>query len=163
MKNREKKLDSTPADTDVELNTFVALVPELYRGVNRLMEESTGTLFSKKVGVALWALAVSTRHDEFGPYLTISDLLRTFESWFAVDEDGASSIVSKVKKDMFDLALITIEGGTDHVHLTKKGEALANRVIATARGAVRETISSLDKTERRFLLDLANRIIASGR
>ena len=56
---------------------FIALLPELYYAINRVLEDCTPR-FSKKVGVALWALDASKDVDKMGKYLTTSQLVGTF-------------------------------------------------------------------------------------
>jgi lysophospholipase L1-like esterase len=144
------------------IEQFVALVPEMYYGANRLLEESTGAHFSKKDGVALWALAGANQRDEVGPYMTISELVATFTDWFVVSDERASSVFSKVKKDLMDVNYVKIEGGTDHVHLTPKGEQTVREMIARATDLVKSTISVLSLEEQRSLLRFAQLMIGNS-
>jgi hypothetical protein len=159
----EEKQILQPDESADLIGEFVALIPDLYYGANRLLEESTGTLFSKKDAVALWALAGATRRDEVGLYLSNSELVATFREWFVVSSERASSVVSKVKKDLIDLNYIKIEGGTDHIHLTTKGEHAVREMIGRATNLVSSTIIALGPEERRFLLNSARLMISQSR
>jgi hypothetical protein len=139
---------------------FVALLPELYYAVNKVLEDCTPT-FSKKVGVALWALDASKKADNVGAYLTTSDLVGTFRSWFVVSENNASPEVSKVKNSMFDLGLIKTEGGADHIHLTEKGEEALRLIKAQANTVLGIALSALRPGEQLALLEFAKRMIES--
>jgi hypothetical protein len=139
---------------------FIALLPELYYGINRVLEDCTPR-FSKKVGVALWALDASKEEDRLGRYLTTSQLVSTFRNWFVVSEGSANSEVSKVKRDLFDLDLIEIRGGIDHIHLNEKGEAAVRELMAKAREVLEITINVLENHEQLFLLNIAQRLIAT--
>ena len=154
----------TPNDayeiSEPELDRFVALLPELYYAVNRVLEDCTPH-FSKKVGVALWALGGSTKRDDVGQYLTTSDLVTTFRDWFVVSENSANSEVSKVKTDLFGRQYIKIEGDRDHIHLTTHGEDAIRQMRVVARKVVRQTLDALTAQERGVLLDFANRMIAT--
>jgi hypothetical protein len=143
-----------------ELDRFVALLPELYYAVNRVLEDCTPR-FSKKVGVALWALGSSTKADNVGQYLTTGDIVKTFRDWFVVSEPSANSQVSKVKTDLFDLQFIKIEGDRDHIHLTQKGEDAVSQMLSVARKVLRDTLGVLTPEEHRVLLDFARRMIAT--
>jgi hypothetical protein len=145
---------------------FVDLLPALHYGTNKLLEDSTGAKFSRKVGIALWVLARSTERDTIGEYLTTSDLVRTFREWLVVNEEGkkgAASVVSKVKGDLFDLGYIIIAGGSDHIHLTEKGKAAAGEMMERANTAVQRAVSILTPDEQRALLGFANRMVGSMR
>ena len=74
---------------------FIALLPELYYGINRVLEDCPPR-FSKNVGVALWALEVSKQEDRLGRYLTTSQLVSKFRDWFVVSDGSTSSQISKV-------------------------------------------------------------------
>jgi hypothetical protein len=143
-----------------ELDRFVALLPELYYAVNRVLEDCTPQ-FSKKVGVALWALGSSTKADGIGHYLVTGDLVKTFREWFVVSPDSANSQVSKVKTDLFALGFIKVEGDRDHLHLTERGEDAVRQMHTIARGVLRQTLEALTSGERGVLLDLAGRMIAT--
>jgi hypothetical protein len=151
--------DQDPSKSS-ELGKFVSLLPELYYAVNRVLEDCTPQ-FSKKVGVALWALESSKQEDSIGKYLTISDLNRTFRDWFVVSEGSAGSQVAKVKSDLFDLGLIKIEGGSDHIHLTAKGEEAVRQMHAIAMNVIAASVGVLSPEEQRLLLDLAKKLIAT--
>jgi hypothetical protein len=152
--SREKEIGKGP-----NLGDFINLLPELYYGVKRLLEECTGTRFSNKVAIVLWALANSPQRDTVGPYLTISDIVATFRKWFVAPDEGASSVVSKVKKDLFDLDLVKIQGGTDHLHLTEKGEQVVKEMDLRARMVLGPTVSALSPEEQLHLLNFARRMI----
>jgi hypothetical protein len=143
-----------------ELDQFIALLPELYYAVNRVLEDCTPR-FSKKVGVALWALAGSKKEDSLGKFLTTHDLVTTLRDWFVVSEASASSGVSKVKDDLFDLQYIRIEGGSDHIHLSESGEKAFREMTAIARRDLGVTIAALKLEEQAVLLDFARRMIAT--
>jgi len=146
--------------SDPELDRFVALLPELYYAVNRILEDCTPH-FSKKVGVALWALGGSKKRDDVGQYLTTSDLVTTFREWFVVSENNANSEVSKVKTDLFGRQFIKVEGDRDHVHLTKAGEDAVRQMHAVARSVLWQTLDALTAQERDVLFDFAKRMIAT--
>lgn len=143
-----------------ELGRFVSLLPELYYAVNRVLEDCTPH-FSKRVGVALWALSLSDKSDNVGKFLTTSDLSKTFRDWFVVSEASASSQVSKTKTDLFDLGYVKTEGGNDHIHLTEKGQQALDEMIRMATGVVEKCVGVLNAEEQRFLLDFARRMIAT--
>ncbi len=146
-----------------DIDTFVALLPELYYAVNRVLEDSAPGL-SRRVGVALWALGGATKVDDVGNYLVTSDLVTTFLQWFVVSEENASSVVSKVKAELFDIhQFIKVEGGRDHIHLTPKGEEAVRQMIAKAKKIVQSTVAALGPDEQRALLDFAVRMIATQR
>jgi hypothetical protein len=156
----------SPSDNDEgliatrELDRFVALLPELYYAVNRVLEDCTPQ-FSKKVGVALWALGGSAKVDDVGQYLITSDLVKTFRDWFVVSPESANSQVSKVKTDLFGLQFIKIEGDRDHIHLTPRGEEAVHQMHLVARKVLRQTLVALTEQERGVLLDFAQRMIAT--
>jgi hypothetical protein len=152
--------DVEPLSAPPELDQFIALLPELYYAVNRVLEDCTPR-FSKKVGVALWALAASKKEDSVGKYLTTHDLVTTLRDWFVVSEASASSGVSKLKDDLFGLQYIRIEGGSDHIHLSESGEKAFREMTAIARRDLGVTISVLKPEEQAVLLDLARRMIAT--
>lgn len=143
-----------------EIERLAALLPELCYAANRLLEDCTPQ-FSKKVGVALWALGGSTKSDDVGRYLTTSDLVGTFRDWFVVSPDSANSEVSKVKADLFGRQFIKVEGDRDHIHLTPKGEDAVREMHGIARAVVGQTVSGLSPDERRTLIDFAARMIAT--
>jgi hypothetical protein len=150
-----------PKDPDVD--KFVALLPELYYAVNRVLEDSAPNL-SRRVAIALWALGHATKADDVGRYLTTGDLVETFGKWFVVSEDNASSTVSKLKAELFDLhQFIKIEGGKDHIHLTQRGEEAARKMIATAKRTIESTLAALSPEEQCLLLEYAVRMIATQR
>jgi hypothetical protein len=143
-----------------EIDRLVSLLPELYYAVNRVLEDCTPH-FSKKVGVALWAFGASAKSDDVGPYLTTSDLVRTFRDWFVVSAESANSEVSKVKTDLFGRQFIKVEGDRDHIHLTSRGEEAAFQMQQIARSVVAQTVRGLSADECRTLLDFAARMIAT--
>jgi hypothetical protein len=143
-----------------ELDRFVALLPELSYAMNRLLEDCTPK-FSKKSGVALWALRASAKLDDIGQYLTTGDLVTTFREWFVVSEKSANSEVSKVKTDLFGKQLIKIEGDRDHIHLTELGEAEVREMQVVARKVLQQTLDALTPQERSILFDFAKRMIAT--
>src|SRR5580693_5217382 len=143
-----------------ELDKFITLLPELYYAVNRVLEDCTPH-FSKKVGVALWALSGSQRFDSLGSYLTTSDLVTTFREWFVVSESSAGPEVSKVKSALLDLQYIKIEGGADHIHLNEKGAGAVRDMFTIARRVLGDTVKTLKFEERQLLLDFAQRMIAA--
>jgi hypothetical protein len=143
-----------------EVEAFVVLLPELYYAVNRVLEDCTPK-FSKKVGVALWALGGSLKEDSIGRYVTTSDLVKTFRDWFVVSADSANSEVSKVKTDLFGRQFIKIEGDRDHIHLTQSGQEAVRQMHAVARSVVRQTLAALTTDECKVLLNLAQRMIAT--
>ena len=69
--------------------------------------------------------------------------------------------MSKVKRDLFDLELITIHGGIDHIHLNEKGEAAVRELMAKAREVLEVTVNVLEPDEQLFLLNVAQRMIAT--
>lgn len=143
-----------------EFDQLIALLPELYYAVNRVLEDCTPR-FSKKVGVALWALAGSKNEDPFGKFLTTHDLVTTLRDWFVVSETSASSAVSKVKEDLFGLQYIRIEGGNDHIHLTENGVKAVSEMTAVAKRVLGITLRVLTPEEHILLLDMAKRMIAT--
>jgi hypothetical protein len=152
-----------PVGNDSEMPTavsFVKLLPTLYYAVNRVLDDCWPA-FSKKVGVVLLALDSSTMTDSEGKYLTVGEIAKLFREGFVVSESSVKSEASKVKNDLFALDFIKIQGGRDHIHLTKKGEAEAGRLLATATGIVQDTLSVLDPGEQRQLLNFAGRMIAT--
>jgi hypothetical protein len=160
------------APTEEELDSFISLLPGLFYGVNRIMEDSApllssgenGPRVSRKVVVALWALRAATLSDSTGRYLTTSDLVATFRDWFVVSEDNASSFVSKVKTKMFDdHQYISIQGGRDHIHLTEKGEAALAQMVDSAKRIIESAISPLHQEERQELLRFAQRMVDNAR
>jgi hypothetical protein len=155
--------DGGPAPKAPDLHDFVDLLPGLYYGTNKLLQESTAALSSRKIGIALWALAGSTKKDDVGLYLTVGDLVTTFRDWLVVNHKGASSVVSKVKKAMLKADYIMIAGGSDHIHLTERGRAAARGMFEKANEVIRQAISSLQPEEQRSLLDYANRMIGASR
>jgi hypothetical protein len=165
MENPEDGKVLTPGNgTDdfetAELDRFVALLPELYYAVNRILEDCTPH-FSKKAGVALWALGGSTKTDDVGAYLSTNDLVKTFRDWFVVSEASANSEVSKVKTDLFGRQFIKVEGDRDHIHLTGRGEDAVRQTHSVARVVLRQTLGALTAEERGVLLEFARRMIAT--
>jgi hypothetical protein len=139
---------------------FIALLPELHYAINRVLEDCTPH-FSKKVGVALWALDASKEVDRLGRYLTTRQLVATFRDWFVVSEKSANSEVSKVKADLFDREFVTIDGGLDHIHLSQKGEAAVQELMGKARDVLEVTVNVLEPHEQLLLLNIAQRMIAT--
>ena len=115
------------------------------------------------MGIALWALDGSTKEDGVGRYLSGSDLVATFREWFVVNKKSASSVVSKVKREMFKADFIMIAGGSDHIHLTEKGTAAARGMIERVSAVVRRSVSVLQPEERGLLLEFANRMLSASR
>jgi hypothetical protein len=139
---------------------FVALLPAVSYALNRILEDSTPR-FSKKVGIALWALQASSKADEVGCYLTTSDLVETLMDWMVVSESSAGSMASKLKADLFDLGFVRIEGGRDHIHLTERGAEATREMLEIAGNAIRRTMSAFDAGEQRVLLDFAKRMLSA--
>jgi hypothetical protein len=139
---------------------FVALVPRLHYAVNRVLDESAPQ-FSRKVMVALWALAHSKREDRVGTYVSFSDLYTTFRDWYVVSENTAMSQVSKVKRELFDLEFIKIEGGSDHIHLTERGSQVVEQMFSRMNDLVGAAIGVLNPEEQQLLLDFAKRMMSA--
>jgi hypothetical protein len=137
---------------------FVNLLPHLHSSVNKLLEECTPN-FPKKVGIALWAIEGSRKRDEVGQYLTTRDLVSTFRAWFIRSKSNARSEVSKAKKEMFALGLIKVEGGSDHIHLTSRGQVAVTEMTGTARRVLSKAISVLSLAEQLSLFNYAKRMI----
>jgi len=162
LSDRQKLQDrnDSPQPPGPEFDELISLLPKLYYAVNRVLEDCTPR-FSKKVGVALWALAGSKKQDTLGYFLTTHDLVDTLRSWFVVSETSASSAVSKVKDDLFGLDYIRIEAGNDHIHLSENGQKAFLEMTATARKILQDTVGVLGPSERTLLLDFAKRMIAT--
>jgi hypothetical protein len=153
--------DKNPAPAGMStVDRFAALLPELCYAMNRVLEDATPG-FSKKVGVALWALIGSNNLDEFGRFLMTRHLVATFRDWFVVSKKSANSEVARVKADLWGLRYIKIEGGNDHIHLNEKGERAALEMLARARSIIQTTIGTLTPEEQSALLNFASRMIAA--
>jgi len=152
-----RQIPANVSDSSPRLDEFVNLLPEVYSIVNGIVEDCSP--HSKRVGLALLAIAASSRSDNVGRYLTHMDLVRAFREWFAIAENSASSQVSKTKAHLFGLEYIKIEGGVDHIHLSYKGEEAVSLMIARATSLIGAAVGDLRPEERRILLDLAKRII----
>jgi hypothetical protein len=157
-----RKLLTTGSSGDearaAEIDKLVALLPELYSAVSRVLDESAPHL-SRRVGLALWALRNSTREDDVGKYLTTSDLTMTLRKWSVVSEESAGSAVSKLKAELFDHQYIKIEGGRDHIHLSGNGIDAVRKMIARAKRATEATVGVLKPEEQSVLLDLSKRMM----
>jgi hypothetical protein len=141
---------------------FAELLPVLYYGVNRVLD-ICAPAHSRKVVVVLWALASASAEDKTGKYLTTQDIARTFRDWFVVSEANVSSEVSKVKKDLFDLNYIKIEGGHDHIHLSRDGEEAMHRTLTKARTLLQEVLGVLNPGEQLLLAVLTRRMLEGVR
>ena len=152
---RADEVSTLPKSTT---DLYLHLFPSVYYLVNRILEDCTPQ-FSKKVGVALWALSTSAKADKLGPYLTTSDLVKTFRAWFAKSESNASTEVSRVKNDLLTKCLIKVEGGPDHIHLNDAGDEVVRQMMDTARGIIGEITNVLSPDEALVFYKLAKKVI----
>jgi hypothetical protein len=141
---------------------FAQMLPAVYYGINRVLDVCAPTL-SRKVLVVLFTAASSTTRDDVGKFIMTPDINRTFRDWFVVNESNVSSEVSKVKDALFDLKLIKIEGGKDHIHLTAAGEAALREALGKATVILAETLAVLKPEEQRLMKDFAARMLKTIR
>jgi len=158
----EKILPTGNGAGSPNIDAFAELLPALYYGVNRVLD-TCAPAYSRKVIVVLWALSGSDTEDTVGKYLTTPDIANTFRDWFVVSESSVSSEVSKVKRELFDLNFIKIEGGQDHIHLTQRGDDAVRGTLAKATSLVQETLRVLSPDEQLVLADFAKRMLKTVR
>ncbi len=147
--------------SDAALDAFVALFPMLYSSVNRVLEEGTPG-FSKRVGVALWAISSSKFEDNTGKYLTPRQLNVEFRQWFAQSEKTVASQVSKTKADLLDLDFAIIQGGSGRLHLTEKGKLAAHQMMSRVKEALQSALGGFSEAEQKTLFDLCRRMVEGG-
>jgi hypothetical protein len=73
------------------LDRFVALLPDLYYAVDRILDHCAGFNLSKKSAVVLWLIANSRTTDELGPYLVHDDIVEKVGEWFVLGVQNARS------------------------------------------------------------------------
>ena len=145
-----------------EAEALVELLPAVYYLANRILDEASSA-YSRKVLVALWMISSSKQEDQFGTYITTSEMVALFRDWFVASDFSVRSEVSKVKRDLFYLGFIKIEGGHDHIHLSSSGEEASTSAISRVVASVKPLLADLKIDEQRSLVGVMQRILSRVR